>query len=91
MNVKKQAQEKLRDTPFRVSDQFPKTNKERRRSLIPHLIKAKQDGKRAVLNYDKLYVNGWASDVALSNIHERSSLTPRFLLYKNTNVSIKTP
>ena len=35
--------------------------------------------------------HGWASDVALSNIHERSSLTSRFLLYKNTKVSIKTP
>ena len=34
--------------------------------------------------------HGWASDVALSNIHERSSLTSRFLLYKNTKVSIKT-
>ena len=35
--------------------------------------------------------HGWASDVALSNIHERSSLTSRFLLFKNTKVSIKTP
>ena len=32
--------------------------------------------------------HGWASDVALSNTHERSSLTSRFLLYKNTKVSI---
>ena len=35
--------------------------------------------------------HGWASDVALSNIHKRSSLTSRFFLYKNTKVSIKTP
>ena len=35
--------------------------------------------------------HGWASDVALSNIHERYSLTLRFLLYKNKKVSIKTP
>ena len=28
--------------------------------------------------------HGWASDVALRNIHERCSLTSRFLLYKNT-------
>ena len=35
--------------------------------------------------------HGWASDVALSNIHECSSLTSRFLLYKNTKFSIKTP
>ena len=35
--------------------------------------------------------HGWVSDVALSNIHECSSLTSRFLLYKNTKFSIKTP
>ena len=35
--------------------------------------------------------HGWASDVALSNIHERYSLISRFLLYKNKKVSIKTP
>ena len=33
----------------------------------------------------------WASDVTLSNIHERYSLTSPFLLYKNKKVSIKTP
>ena len=33
--------------------------------------------------------HGWASDVMLSNIHECSSLTSRFLLYKNTKFSIK--
>ena len=34
--------------------------------------------------------HGWASDVALSNIHERYSLTSPFLLYKNKKASIIT-
>ena len=35
--------------------------------------------------------DGWANDVTLSNIHERSLFTSRFLLYKNTKVSMETP
>lgn len=57
-DVKLQAREKLRDSEFRVSDQFPRIIQERRRQLIPELIKAKQEGKRAVLSYDKLYIEG---------------------------------
>ena len=33
----------------------------------------------------------WARDVALSNIRERSLITRRFYLYKNTKVSMETP
>ena len=35
--------------------------------------------------------DGWASDVALGNIHEHSLFTSRFHLYKNTRVSMETP
>ena len=35
--------------------------------------------------------DGWANDVTLSNILERSLFTLRFLLYKNSKVSIETP
>ena len=35
--------------------------------------------------------DGWANVVTLSNIHERSSFTSRFHLYKNTKVSMETP
>ena len=34
--------------------------------------------------------DGWANDVTLSNIHERSLFTSRFHLYKNTKVSMET-
>ena len=35
--------------------------------------------------------DGWATDVTLSNIHERSLFTLLFHLYENTKVSIETP
>ena len=34
---------------------------------------------------------GWANDVTLSYIHERSLFISRFHLYKHTNVSMETP
>lgn len=42
---------------IRVSEQFPKLIQDKRRQLIPVLIKAKQDGKTAYLSYDKLFIN----------------------------------
>ena len=57
LSVKKQAYDLLKHSNFGVGDQFPKPIQERRRKLIPIMIKAKNDGKRAVLAYDKLYVN----------------------------------
>ena len=35
--------------------------------------------------------DGWANDVTLSNIHERSLFTLRFHLYENSKVSMETP
>ena len=35
--------------------------------------------------------DGWANDVTLSNIHERSLFIRRFRLYKNSKVSMETP
>ena len=57
LSVKKRAFDQLKDSQFRVSEQFPKVIQERRKTLIPHLIKAKQEGKKAVLSYDKLYID----------------------------------
>lgn len=42
---------------IRVSEQFPKIIQERRRVLIPAMIKAKNDGKPAYISYDKLFIN----------------------------------
>ena len=35
--------------------------------------------------------DGWATDVTLSNIHERSLFTSRSHLYENIKVSTETP
>ena len=35
--------------------------------------------------------DAWATDVTLSNIHERFLFTSCFHLYKNTKVSMETP
>ena len=56
--IKKCAYSELKDTKYRVSDQYPKAIQDRRKILIPHLIKAREDNKRAVLSYDKLYIDG---------------------------------
>ena len=55
--VKQKANSALRHSDFAVADQYPKPIQDRRRNLIPLLIKAKNEGKRAVLSYDKLYID----------------------------------
>ena len=57
LSVKRKVNELLKHSDFGVGDQFPKAIQDRRRKLIPLMIKAKNEGKRAVLAYDKLYVN----------------------------------
>ena len=57
-NIKKAASEKLVDSVYGVSDQFPMEVQQRRRKLVPVLKKAQKEGKEAVLVYDKLYING---------------------------------
>ena len=48
----------MKNTNFRVSDQYPQAEREKRKVLRPFLEKAKQDGKSAVLSFDKLINNG---------------------------------
>lgn len=48
---------KLRDSPYNVSEQFPPEVQQRRRDLIPVMIQARKDGKRANLVRDKLYID----------------------------------
>ena len=57
-SIKQCAYTELKNSPYRVSDQYPKAIQDRRRALIPHLIKAKENNKKAVLSYDKLYIDG---------------------------------
>lgn len=48
----------LKGTSFGLNDQFPKEIQERRRALLPIMKQLRQEGKRATLSVDKLYVNG---------------------------------
>jgi hypothetical protein len=58
LTVKNAAFDKLQNTDYRVGDQFPRAVQEKRRRLIPELIKAREEGKDAVLVYDKLVIKG---------------------------------
>ena len=48
----------LEGTQYSVSQQFPKEIQARRKELEPTLKKLKNEGKKAYLSVDKLYVDG---------------------------------
>jgi hypothetical protein len=56
--VRKLAPEKLRNKPYGINEQYPKEINDRRKALYPHYKAAKSQGKKAVLNMDKLYIEG---------------------------------
>jgi hypothetical protein len=47
----------LKQSDYNVSEQFPPEVKERRKQLIPELIKARNQGRKAVLVRDKLFID----------------------------------
>lgn len=47
----------LKETDYNVSEQYPQEVKERRKVLIPIMVKARSEGKKAVLVREKLYIN----------------------------------
>ena len=55
--VKEAARTRLRGSPLSVSEQYPKAIQDRRKSLIPYLVQARQQGKDASLSYDALYID----------------------------------
>ena len=57
VTVKNKARELLVGTPFRVSDQLPKEIQERRKTLIPYLVHARNNDKQASLSHDVLYID----------------------------------
>ena len=50
-------QSDLTQTPFGVFYQYPPEVQEKRKRLIPIMLKARDERKKAVLVIDKLYVN----------------------------------
>lgn len=47
--VKKKAFELLKDSPFRVADQYQKAIQDRRKELYPNLVEARWQGKEAFM------------------------------------------
>ncbi|XP_045198378.2 uncharacterized protein LOC123552704 [Mercenaria mercenaria] len=58
IEIKKKVFEKQDSISVKCSDQYPKVIQDRRKRLIPEMIKAREENKTAVLRYDKLYING---------------------------------
>ena len=58
LRVKQAAYEHLKNTDCRVSEQFHKAIQERRQTLYSVFAQARLEGKRAVLSYNKLYIDG---------------------------------
>jgi hypothetical protein len=48
----------LKGTSFFVKEQYPTEVAEKRRKLVPQLRAARDEGKRAWLSYDTLYIDG---------------------------------
>ena len=48
----------LKDTHYGIGEQFPKEVNQRRKSLLPIMRKAREDGKYADLVADKLFIDG---------------------------------
>lgn len=48
----------LKNTSFAVFEQYPQAVQERRKALIPEMVKARNSGKTAFLVKDKLLING---------------------------------
>ena len=47
----------LKHTDAFIHELYPKDVVDQRKRLIPHMLRARQDGKEAWLSYNKLYVN----------------------------------
>ena len=56
--VVRKLRKNLEHTDYYISEQFPKEISDRRRTLVPKLLKARSEGKEAWISYDKLYVAG---------------------------------
>lgn len=54
----KSKDKELRGTTFGLNDQFPREIQDRRRILVPFMKQFRQNGRKAVLTVDRLYVDG---------------------------------
>ena len=54
--VVRKLRKNLEHTDYYISEQFPKEVSDRRRALVPTVLKARSDGKEAWISYGKFYV-----------------------------------
>ncbi len=66
----------LKASPCNVSEQYPQEVKDRRRTLVPIMVQARKDGKKAVLVRDKLYINNVLYSSESSHRGAEKSVTP---------------
>ena len=52
----------LKGKPFNVNEQYPREVAEIRYRLFPRMKKARDEGKKAWISYDTLYIDGKAID-----------------------------
>lgn len=57
-NVKQKASAELKNSDFRVADQYPREIKERRKVLYPVMQRVRERGRRVTMTYDRLYIDG---------------------------------
>jgi hypothetical protein len=67
--IKQSMYDKMKGTDYRVSDQFPKAIQERRRQLVPELMKARRDGLDAIISYDRIVIKGRRSTQGTSAVN----------------------
>ena len=53
-----QNRNKLKDTGISIQEDFSRETRTIRQSFIPYMLEARNDGKRAYLNYTKLKIDG---------------------------------
>ncbi|KAB0800782.1 hypothetical protein PPYR_06521 [Photinus pyralis] len=76
---------KLKNTPFSVSHDFSKSVLQKRSLLKPYLIKSKELGHRAHLQYEKLAING--RKFTIEDLHSKGVTSPNDLGKLFTKVS----
>lgn len=76
----------LKNTPYGIHEQFPKSVEDNRRKLYPVMKDAKRQGKNAILVRDKLFINGTQY---IPNTSENN--TPEVRLYGYRDSLLRTP
>ncbi|XP_048243168.1 uncharacterized protein LOC125376028 [Haliotis rufescens] len=66
--ILRQARSKLKHSQVNISEDFSFPVREKRRKLIPHLVKAREEGKEAFIRFDKLVINSTPYEV---NVNRR--------------------